>query len=256
MESDGLEDLNSEPEEVEEWDPESGDLDMKPKATTKKSIKRSKSKTSADSNLTNIKHRRTKSESAPRSISPRPQVAHVAEASTTAAKCSPLKSKTLFSGFRIPKKTQSVDSSGIPMKVDCSSWANNEIATTYTNSPSFNCYTSPKLEKSSPRDLFSKTRIQKPSPNSHIKSCPVTATQFCVSSSSSVTGSEPSEHLPKLTANPTRPTSVTDLHREQFTCITSLNNKSSPSSSGDERRSRKQKSPRKGLDSRDVSTNL
>ncbi|XP_046636437.1 lysine-specific demethylase 4C-like isoform X4 [Daphnia pulicaria] len=109
---------------------------------------------------------------------------------------------------------------------------------------------------SASQDVFSKTRIQKPSPNSHIKSCLVPGTQFGVSSSSSVTSCAPP--CPGTDANPASNT-TDDLHRKQFTCITSTNNQSPPPSSsggGDERRSRKQKSPRKGLDSRDVSTNL
>jgi hypothetical protein len=237
MESDGLEDLKSEEEEVEEeWEPENVGLDVKPKT-----VKRSKSKTNADSNATNIKHRRTKSESVPvRPVSPRSQVVRVAEASTTVVKCSPLKSKALFHGFRIPKKTQSLDSRGTPMSVDCSNWGDNDCQ----ESPSFNSYSSTsKIDE----EAFSKTSIQKPSPNSHIKSCPVTAaTPICVSSSSSA--SYPS------TLNTAHPASTTDLHRQQFTCITSTNK--SPCSPVDELRSRKQKSPRKGLDSREVSANM
>jgi hypothetical protein len=177
------------------------------------------------------------------------------EASTApVVKCSPLKSKALFPGFRIPKKTPSHDSrGGIPVNADCSGWGDDVGQC----SPSFSCYPAAKMEESSSasQDVFSKTRIQKPSPNSYIKSFPVPGTQFGVSSSSSVTNCAPCSGT---NANPASNT-TDDLHRQQFTCITSTNNQSPPPSSsggGDERRSRKQKSPRKGLDSRDVSTNL
>lgn len=260
MESDGL----------EEWDKDKPDESKK---KGKKPIKRPKLKSisssnssscsSSDSQQLSHKHRRIKSEPVQRTISPHVGIVEIASPSSTGTvKPAPPRLANMFSGFRIPKKapTPAVDA-------DFAAWTEDEHnASRALTSLAANMHFTPTIKQEQPDQFeskkeFSKTRIQTPSPNSHIKSCPAVA-QRCpsplspfqhgsTSSSGLVSASHPASEVK---------TSLEDIQvSKPLFQQSAVHMKNSKSPGSDERRSRKQKCPRinrSGLDARDLSAKL
>lgn len=258
MESDGLDD----------WDKEKSD---ESKRKGKKPVKRPKLKSigssisgssSSDSQQLTLKHRRIKPEFVQRN--PSPQVGPVestAPSSTgTPAKLAPVRPVNMFSGFRIPKKAP------IPA-ADIDAWTEAEHnASRALTSLAANVHFTPTIKRELPdqcesKKEFSKTRIQTPSPNSHIKSCPAVA-QRCPSPTSPFQhGSTSSSGIVSASHKALEASASSadiQMNKPVFQQpIIHMKNSKSPGS--DERRSRKQKCPRSnrsGLDARDLSANL
>ena len=268
MESDDREELEKEAdvgkvEGLEEWKDDS--IKMVVPKGSKKPAKRSKSTKSNASNSIHeppiVKQRRTKSESAARSMSPLDTQIPASEATPSAAKPTPTKMPNTFPGYRIPKKVSPAVTN------DCDGWTDDDqnasrtlagMAGYYKQQQTVNKF--PSLcnrqtdQQHQQTDVFCKTRIQKPSASSHIKSiCPVTvvkrfhspprsSSQLCSSWGGSA------NHQDRVPADVTSNTgSVQQMSPMKST------------GSVDERRSRKQKSPRSnrsGIDSRDIATDL
>lgn len=269
MESDGL----------EEWADESKRKGKKPaKKSKSKSISGNSgnSNSSTDSQPLSVKQRRTKSETVHQTPSSL-QTSAVESTNSASSTGTPCKSApvcrlpSMFNGFRIPKK---IPTTPAP-ESDYSAWTEAEhnasqiltsLAGYARQETSANSYLSTPIKRQSDQaDLgkeFSKTRIQTPSPNSHIKSCPIVS-QPCPSPSSLLqhgstlsSGTFSAKNLVtegNFNSSETQITSSKPLFQQQLTPT-----KNKPSGS-DERRSRKQKCPRSnrsGLDARDLSANL
>lgn len=251
----------------------------------KKSTKRIKSKLgkssdSSDSNAEShniiVKQRRIKTEFTSQTPSPSVGGSEIA-ASATKIKGPPPPTKMMgmLSHFRIPKKIASAPC--LPDS-DLSCWteadnnasrilsgfANNvkqernalsikqERDADSINSQQTNLF----IQSQSDSQDFSKTRIQTPSANSHIKSCPV-ATQRSPSPSTSQHSNRSLGSL-KSSSHHGSPNREMKPNRSLSHSPAKVN-RSNGSGSSEERRSRKQKCPRinrTGVDSRDLSANL